>query len=144
MSPNATIYIMTNTKPLVECVRSRQLKFLGHILRMPDDEPVRLYALYTPQHGKKKPGWQSTSFLTYIQRLLGDSECMFQPDQITSLAQARKGWKKLVVACSAADRWWWLLHINITVMRSWKLPRNILFLFLNLKVLGFDFFFLLF
>ena len=62
---NATVYTMTNTKPLVERVRSRQLKLLGHILRMPDDEPIRLYALYAPQHEEKKPGRQSTSFLTY-------------------------------------------------------------------------------
>ncbi len=73
---NATIYTMTNTNPLVERVRIRQLKFLGHILRMPDDEPVKLYALYTPPHGKRRPGRQRTSFLTYVQQLLGDSEGM--------------------------------------------------------------------
>ncbi len=39
----------------------------------------------------------SLVFLSLSQGLLGDSECMFQPDQITSLAQDRKGWKKLVV-----------------------------------------------
>ncbi len=52
-------------------------------------------------------GRQSTCFLT-IQHLLRDSGCMFQPDQITSLAQDRKQWKSFVVACSTGDRWWWL------------------------------------
>ncbi len=51
----------------------------------------------------------------YIQSLLGDSECMFQPDQITSLAQDRKGWKKPVVACSTVDRWWWCQFETISV-----------------------------
>ena len=36
--PNATIYTMTNTKPLLQRVRSQQLKFLGHILCLPDGE----------------------------------------------------------------------------------------------------------
>ena len=103
---NASIYTMTNTSPLVERVRTRQLKFLGHILRMPDDEPAKLYALYTPPHGKKRPGRQRTSFLTYVQRLLGDCDGMLQPDQIATLAQDRSKWRKLVVTCSAAEGWW--------------------------------------
>ena len=43
---NATIYSMTSSNPLVERVRNRQLKFLGHVLRTPDDELVKVYALY--------------------------------------------------------------------------------------------------
>ena len=31
---NTTVYSMTNTVPLIHLVRHRQLKFLGHILRM--------------------------------------------------------------------------------------------------------------
>ena len=65
--PNSRIYDDTNTEPLVNRVRLRQLKFLGHILRMPEEEPCRLYALYTPSHGRRKPGRQRTSYLSYIQ-----------------------------------------------------------------------------
>ncbi|XP_038056051.1 uncharacterized protein LOC119728045 [Patiria miniata] len=39
--PNTTIYNLTNTVSLVVRLRTRQLKFLGHVLRMPDDEPAR-------------------------------------------------------------------------------------------------------
>ena len=32
--PNATIYRLTETAPLIERVRLRQLSFLGHVLRL--------------------------------------------------------------------------------------------------------------
>ena len=102
--PNSRIYSMTNTEPLINRVRQRQLKFLGHILRMPEDEPCRLYALYTPTHGRRKPGRQRTSYLSYIQNLLGDSNNMLQPKGITNLAQNRSDWRKLAIACCADDR----------------------------------------
>ena len=43
---NSRIYDLTQTAPLVENVRTRQLRFLGHVLRMPDGEPCKEYALY--------------------------------------------------------------------------------------------------
>ena len=42
---NTIIHAMTNTKPLVHCVRKRQLGFLGHIFRLPEEEPARRYLL---------------------------------------------------------------------------------------------------
>ena len=49
---NNVIHPMTNTEPLVYYVRKRQLGFLGHILRLPEEEPARRYAVYVPPHGK--------------------------------------------------------------------------------------------
>ena len=102
--PNSRIYDDTNTEPLVNRVRLRQLKFLGHILRMPEEEPCRLYALYTPSHGRRKPGRQRTSYLSYIQKLLGDTNSMLHPKAIADLAQNRSDWRKFAIACCAADR----------------------------------------
>ena len=101
--PNTTIYDMTKTEPLINCVRNRQLRFLGHILRLPDEEPARRYALYTPPHGRRKAGRPRTQYLTYIQRLMGDNDGMLQEKQIATLAKDRSAWRKLVVACSAAE-----------------------------------------
>ena len=102
--PNSRIYDDTNTEPLVNRVRLRQLKFLGHILRMPEEEPCRLYALYTPSHGRRKPGRQRTSYLSYIQKLLGDTNSMLHPKAIADLAQNRSDWRKFAIACCAVDR----------------------------------------
>jgi len=101
---NATIYDLTQAAPLVKNVRTRQLRSLGHVLRLPGDKPCKEYALYIPPHEKRKPGRQGTLFLTYIQHLLGDTDDMIGQDKLSELAQDRCGWKKIVVACSAADR----------------------------------------
>ena len=101
--PNTSIYSMTDTSPLIHQVRHRQLKFLGHILRMPKEEPARRYALYVPTIGKRKPGRPRTSYLTYVQCLLGDSEGMMHEEQIAAIANDRSAWRSLVVTCSAAD-----------------------------------------
>ena len=52
---NAQIYNMTKTQPLINKVKQRQLGFIGHVLRMPAEEPARTYALYVPTHGKRQP-----------------------------------------------------------------------------------------
>ena len=44
--PNTTIYNLTGTTPVVVRARIRQLKFIGHILRLPNDELAKEYALY--------------------------------------------------------------------------------------------------
>jgi len=90
---NAEIYDLTQTAPLEENVRTRQLRFLGHVLRMPDDEPCKEYALYIPPHGKRKPGRQRTLFLRYIQHLLGDTDNMIGPCMLSELAQDGCGWR---------------------------------------------------
>ena len=101
---NTTVYSMTNTVPLIHLVRHRQLKFLGHILRMSKEEPARRYALYIPTIGNRRPGRPRTSYLNYVQRLLGDiNEGEMQEQQIDAFADDRRAWRNLVVACSAAD-----------------------------------------
>ena len=87
--PNTMIYSMTNTEPLIHHVRNRQLRFLVHILRLPEEEPASRYALYIPPHGNRRPGRPRTSYLAYIQRLLGYEEGCIQADQIATLAKDR-------------------------------------------------------
>ena len=93
---NTTVYSMTNTVPLIHLVRHRQLKFLGHILRMSKEEPARRYALYIPTIGKRRPPSRPrTSYLTYVQRLLGDNEGAMQEQLITALGDDRRAWRNL-------------------------------------------------
>ena len=94
---------MTNTEPLIHHVKNRQLRFLGHILRLPEEEPASRYALYIPPHGNRRPGCPRTSHLAYIQRLMGYKEGSIQTDQIAMLAKDQSAWRNLVVACSAAE-----------------------------------------
>ena len=78
---------MINTKPLVQYVRNRQLGFLEHILRIPEEEPARRYAFYIPSHGKKRCGHPRTSYLAYIQRVLGNDKNEMAAEETATLAK---------------------------------------------------------
>ena len=79
---NERIYHLTNTQPLINTVRQRQLRFLGHILRMPEEEPCRRYALYVPTHSRRRPGRQRTSYLSYLQKLFGMQKMIWTKMQL--------------------------------------------------------------
>ena len=68
---NKRIYHLTNSQPLINTVRQPQLRFLGHILRMPKEELCRRYALNVRTHGRRRPGRQRTSYLSYYRSFLG-------------------------------------------------------------------------
>ena len=104
---HCSIYSMINTEPLVYYVRKCQLSFLGHVLRLPEEEPARRYAFYVPPHGKRKPGRPRTLYVTYIQRVLRYHEVDISADEIATLAKDRCAWRNLVIAFSAAEGWWW-------------------------------------
>ena len=93
--PNATIYSLTESAPLIERV-------LGHVLRLPKNDPVKGFLMYVPTHGRKKPGRQRTLFTNYIHCLLGDPDNLLNNNQLLEMAQDRYQWRKLVVGCSAA------------------------------------------
>ena len=59
----------------------------------------------------------SSSYLNYVQRLLGDNEGAMQKQQIAAFADDRHARRNLVVACSAADGWWWW-WIPVAVLNS--------------------------
>ena len=101
--PNATICNLTESAPLIERLRLRQLRFLGHVLRLPENEPVRDFVMYVPTYGRKKPGRQRTLFTNYIHCLLGDPDNLLNDNQLLEMAQDRYQWRKLVVDCSAAE-----------------------------------------
>ena len=101
--PNAKIYSLTEAAPLIEKVRLRQLGFIGHVLRLPENELVREFAKYVPARGKRKPRGQRTLFTNYIYCLLGDPDSLLNDNQLLEIAQDRHRWRKLVVDFSAAE-----------------------------------------
>ena len=42
---NDELYKITKQRPIKSLIRERQLKFIGHCLRMPSEEPANIYAL---------------------------------------------------------------------------------------------------
>ena len=101
---NATIYDLKQTAPLVENVRTRQLRFLDHVLRMRDNgrHARSMHCIFHHMGRGNQEGNEpcfSVTFNTYWQ-----TDNMIGPDKLSELAQERCGWRKLVVAFSAADR----------------------------------------
>ena len=111
--PNATIYSLTESAPLIERVRRRQLRFLGHVLRFPENEPVRDFVMYVPTHRRKKPGRQRTLFTNYIHCLLGNLDNLLNDNQLLEIAEDRHQWRKLVVDCYSTEGWWWEHHFQL-------------------------------
>ena len=50
---NKTVYELTNREPLINTVRKNQLRWVGHSMRLKNDEPAKIFALYEPAHGGK-------------------------------------------------------------------------------------------
>jgi len=92
-----------SSSPLMITVTLRQLKFLGHILRMEKEEPVNIYTLYVPPHGKRPQGGQKMLFVKSILTSIDPTGVLMEQD-ITQAAQDKDGWRRLAVACSAAER----------------------------------------
>ena len=119
--PNTMIYTMTNIEPLIHHVGNRQLRFLGYILHIPEEEPAsRVFLKYgghkmrgyvsvwvmncadkwfitLKHHSLFVPAIHAHLLLAYIQYLLGYKEGSIQADQIAMLAKDWSAWRSLVV-----------------------------------------------
>jgi Domain of unknown function (DUF6451) len=68
---NKTVLQTVNQQSLSDCVKSRQLWRLGHVLRKHTDDLPRKYILYHPEHGRRKRGLTRLLYHKYIEKLTG-------------------------------------------------------------------------
>ncbi len=94
---NKQLYAETNEKPLILAVRQRQLRHLGHLLRLDCLEPARTFALYEPKHGSVKRGRPRARFVPYVAKLITNS-VETTAAEIETLAQNRTYWRDNIVA----------------------------------------------
>ena len=78
---------------------------------------------FVPAHGRRWPGWQRTSYIFTVQKLLGDTENDLHQDTIASSTNDWFTWRKFVVACSTAE-WWRCFRQPFSVISSgsYRLP----------------------
>jgi ribosomal 50S subunit-associated protein YjgA (DUF615 family) len=62
-------------KPLNRIIRERQLRYLGHVLRLDDSEPAKIFALYDPTHSHRKRGQPRLRFTEYVASLNISNTC---------------------------------------------------------------------
>ncbi|KXJ06888.1 hypothetical protein AC249_AIPGENE7904 [Exaiptasia diaphana] len=82
---------------------NKKLQFLGHILRLHDAEPSKIYALYEPPHGNRPRGGQRKLYSKQVKEWI-DPTGNFTESDILRTAHDRVNWKRLVVDCATAKR----------------------------------------
>ena len=99
--PNSEIYAKTKQIPLSLTLKERQLRWVGHILRINEKELIRQYALYEPslRLGTAKRGQPKLNYVKYIGQLINENH-LLTAAEIEKAAQNRESWKKLVVDCT--------------------------------------------
>lgn len=98
---NEELYRLTKQRPVSVTIRKRQLEFVGHCLRMEENEPPHIYAIYHSEVSDKNnksqkarnqitlPAAKSSQTLTHAER---EAETKV----IISIAKNRELWKHIV------------------------------------------------
>ena len=115
---NKTIYELTNREPLIVTVRKNQLRWVGHAMRLKNDEPAKIFALYEPAH-KGKVGRPKLSYKRQIADLVLSKETPtgLITTTIENLAQNRINWKKLVVDCVKEKKNFFFKKFNHSLLK---------------------------
>lgn len=95
---NINLYAKTGEKVWTDTVEIRRLRFLGHILRLPTETPVRQALSEFCKKHKNPRGAPKTTWYKTVVKNLKDRGYTFE--QALSLANERKSWRSLIVNCS--------------------------------------------
>ena len=97
---NSELYRKTGQIPISQTIKSRQLQFTGHCLRLEDkDEPANIYALYksyiksSNRRGRPHMTYRDQVF-KYLEHLIINKENL--TDEVTSLALEKELWNSIV------------------------------------------------
>ena len=72
-------------------VMQRQLRWIGHVIRMQSNRLPRRILYSELQHGQRAPGGQKKRFSDHVKAIL--KKCLIPPDQLETLAFDREAWK---------------------------------------------------
>ena len=102
--PNSELYKRIDQRPLVETIRQRQLRWLGHALRRNETDPAKVFAMWEPEvgHSKAKMGRHKLSWRQYVAGFLAPYRVGLTTKDIEGLVQDRKRLQKIVAVCSSA------------------------------------------
>ena len=92
----------------------QQLSFLGHVLRLPDNKPVREFVMYRFQlRGGGNP--EDSEPCSPVVYLLSSGGCWYPVKWQSAVAKGSRPpsmEEKLVVDCSSAEGWWWWTSVK--------------------------------
>jgi len=120
---NNEFHSRTQQPLLSDAVRSRRLRFFGHICRADpsQDHSRALYACTTglPKHWRRRPGWPRQTWLRTIENDLRPLNLGLSTAR--RRAQNRTAWQTLVETDTSLTssgwwrrrRWWWRCYISV-------------------------------
>ena len=92
---NERLYQRVNQVPVREMIRERQLKFTGHCIRMPTDEPINRFVLYESKvRPSLRPGAQTRTYRQQISSHLLPGEKALEATEIWKIAVNKSAWNK--------------------------------------------------
>ena len=108
--PNEIVYEMVEQQPLSITLAARQLTWVGHILRRPEEEPIKRYALYSQKElfrkGRVSRGAPKLTYIKQVSTLLNpgvkDNGIVLESKDIEKIAKDRVIWRRRVIDCTGA------------------------------------------
>ena len=94
IATNEKVYSITNAKPWSICIKKRRMRWLGHILRMSDDTPVRKALEYAQQPFKKPRGKPKSTWISMMIKQLANEHSLTW-ENACAVAQDRNAWINL-------------------------------------------------
>ena len=101
---NKQLYKEADARPVSSMIRDRQLQFTGHCLRMPNDEPANIYALYSSSSTSLRRRGKRNYIDQISAHLCSDRQVSFTAADIAKYAKDKSRWKKFVVVPKQPDR----------------------------------------
>ena len=94
---NQEVYATTKVESWSLVIKKRQLSWLGHLIRLPDDTPAKRSFEYIQKPRAKPRGRQPLTWLTMMKKMV-ESHCM-QWEKACVLAEDRLQWKDFMRQC---------------------------------------------
>jgi hypothetical protein len=96
---NEELYTRTNEKEWSAKIRLRRLKWLGHLMRLPEESPARLALQEALEKDKKPQGRPTLTWISMINKELRNiNKYMYMGSRLLKEAtNDRKGWNRLIV-----------------------------------------------
>ena len=100
---NEELYKKCAQRPIRELVRERQLKFIGHCLRMDKEEYTNIDALYKSDVGQNPVGRPKETYFDQISKYVSaDKRTKLTGDEIARKARDKSEWYRVVAPIQPA------------------------------------------
>jgi len=89
--PHTEMRCRADTHSMEHLVMQRQLRWIGHAIRMQSNRLPRRILYSELQHGQRARGGQKKHFSDHVKAIL--KKCLIPPDHLETLASDREAWK---------------------------------------------------